>query len=145
MTVSPTSGWLDFLALLAGRAPARTRTSLCSDIAPFPRAQLRCSASCDGARKAHFDTAIHGLPDRGLRFWAWQPSLHARAVHHLHQHAHVLRVHLRRDAVAEVEDMAGMRAEVVEHAAGLAADHLGGGEQRRRIQVALQRDTIADT
>src|SRR5690348_17753923 len=60
MTVEPTSGWLDFPALLAGRAPARTRTSLCSDIAPFPRARLRCSAPCDGA-EAHFDTAIHGL------------------------------------------------------------------------------------
>jgi hypothetical protein len=30
-------------------------------VAPFPRARLRCSASCDGA-EAHFDTAIHGLP-----------------------------------------------------------------------------------
>jgi hypothetical protein len=60
MTVSPTSDWLDCPALLAGRAPARTRTSLCSNVAPFPRTRLRCSASCDGA-EAHFDAAIHGL------------------------------------------------------------------------------------
>src|SRR5690348_8966627 len=49
MAVSPTSGWLDCPALLAGRPPARTRPSLRSDIAPFPRARLRCSASCNGA------------------------------------------------------------------------------------------------
>src|SRR5690348_8640124 len=36
MTVEPTSGWLDCPVLLAGRTPARTRTSLCSDSRAFP-------------------------------------------------------------------------------------------------------------
>src|SRR5690348_3176651 len=69
MTVEPTSGWLDFPSHLAPSGPARTRTSLCSDIAPCSRLALRCSAPCDGA-EAHFDTAIHGLLC-GFRASAW--------------------------------------------------------------------------
>src|SRR5690348_13269714 len=60
MTVEPTSGWLDCPALLAGRAPARTRTSLCSDSRAFP-ARPAAMLGVMRRRRAHFDTAIHGL------------------------------------------------------------------------------------
>ncbi|HEY3520009.1 MAG TPA: hypothetical protein VGK80_03085 [Rhodanobacteraceae bacterium] len=46
MTVSPTSGWLDCPALLAGRAPARTRTS-CARTSRLSRAP-----GCDARRHA---------------------------------------------------------------------------------------------
>jgi hypothetical protein len=61
MTVSPTSGWLDFPALLAGRAPARTRTSLCSNNRAFPARPAAMLGVMRRRLKSHFDTAIHGL------------------------------------------------------------------------------------
>src|SRR5690242_3465878 len=70
-TVSPTSGWLDCPALLAGRAPARTRTSLCSNNRAFsarPAAMLGVTRR----RRTHSDTAIHGLLC-GLSASAWFP------------------------------------------------------------------------
>src|SRR5690242_18920620 len=60
MTVEPTSGWLDFPALLAGRAPARTRTSLCSHMCACP-AHPAAMLGVMQRRRAHFNTAIHGL------------------------------------------------------------------------------------
>jgi hypothetical protein len=66
MTVSPTSSWLDSPALLAGRAPARTRTSLCSNMRAFPARPAAMLGVMRRRRKAHFDTAIHGLHGDGL-------------------------------------------------------------------------------
>src|SRR6185312_4377768 len=60
MTVEPTSGWLASPALLAGRAPARTRTSLCSNSRAFP-ARPAAMLGVMRRRRAHFVTAIHGL------------------------------------------------------------------------------------
>lgn len=45
-------------------------------------------------------------------------------VHDFHQQPHAFRIDIRRDAVAEVEDMAGVRAEVLEHAARFARDRI---------------------
>src|SRR5690242_21481725 len=58
--VSPTSGWLDCPALLAGLAPARTCTSLCSNSRAFP-ARPAAMLGVMRRRRAHFDTVIHGL------------------------------------------------------------------------------------
>jgi hypothetical protein len=55
----------------------------------------------------------------------------------------VLGIDFRRDAVAEVEHVAGVIAVAVEHGAGLAADHFGTRAQDRRIEVALQGDAVA--
>src|SRR5690242_17584816 len=64
----------------------------------------------------------------------------AVGVHLVHQYLHVLRVDFRRDAVAEVEHVAGVVAVAVEHGARLAADHVRPGAQDRGVEVALQRD-----
>ena len=60
MTISPTSGRLDSPALLAGRAPARTRTSLCSDSRAFP-AHPAAMLGVMRRRLSSLNTAIHGL------------------------------------------------------------------------------------
>src|SRR5690348_10989324 len=125
MTVSPTSGWLDSAALLAPSGPARTRTSLCSNnraLLPPGRCDARHHATAPELTSTRPSMACP-IEDCGPGLCA--AGLHARFVHRVHQHAHVLRVHFRRDAVAEVEDVAGMRAEVVEHASGFAADRFG--------------------
>ena len=69
-------------------------------------------------------------------------------VHSLHQCTDVLRLHVRRQAVAEVEDVAFARAAIavavaVERAADFATDGVGFGVQRDRVEVALDRDLAA--
>ena len=49
----------------------------------------------------------------------------ASAVHRADQNGDVFGIDIGRDAVAEVEDVAGMRAEIIEHAADFAADYFG--------------------
>jgi hypothetical protein len=46
--------------------------------------------------------------------------------------------------VAEVEDVAGVGAVGVEHLAGFGGDGFGAAEQHGRVEVALQRDLVAD-
>jgi len=65
MTVEPTSGWLDCPALLAGRAPARTRTSLCSDMRAFP-ARPAAMLGVMRRRGSSLNTAILGLRSGGF-------------------------------------------------------------------------------
>ena len=55
-----------------------------------------------------------------------------------------LGIHIGRDAVAQIEHVPGARAEAVEHPHGLRAQRFGRREQRRRVQIALQRHAAAD-
>ena len=55
----------------------------------------------------------------------------------------MFRVHLGRDAVAQVEDVARVVTEVVENAFHLGADRRRRRVQHRRVQVALQRHPVA--
>ena len=58
----------------------------------------------------------------------------------LHQAGEDVGVGLRQDAVAQVEDVPAPPAGLFEHAPGLALEHLGGGEERERIEIAHDRD-----
>ena len=46
-------------------------------------------------------------------------------VHRVHQHRDVFGIDIRRDAMPEVEDVAGMRTEVVEHTLHFTTNHFG--------------------
>src|SRR3984957_4320011 len=62
----------------------------------------------------------------------------AMAMHFVDQLRDVFRRRELRNAVAEIEDVARMIAETVEHGAGFDANRRGRREQYRRIDVALQ-------
>jgi len=66
------------------------------------------------------------VPDiPGLRFVPSGLRWTVVRVHRVDQHGDIFRIDVGRDAMAEIEHVAGMRAEVVEHAAHFAADNFG--------------------
>src|SRR5690348_276106 len=87
MTVSPTSGWLDFrCASCAKRAGANSHIHALKQSRLAPAWRCDAPASCDDAG-AHFDTAIHGLHRCGLAVWWFRTrELHRRGADDL---AHV--------------------------------------------------------
>src|SRR5262245_18834039 len=64
--------------------------------------------------------------------------------HRLDHQRHLRRIGLGQDAVPEVEDVAGDAARCRQHLEDPAAEVLGGSEERGGIEVALQRDLVAD-
>ncbi len=64
-------------------------------------------------------------------------------MHKLHQRRHMLHRRLRQNAVPQVEDMSGATAGPLQHICGPAFDLGEGGEQRYRVQVALDGDVVA--
>src|SRR6185437_667866 len=63
-------------------------------------------------------------PRRGGEDEVFSVFAAGQGMHRLHQHPHGFRIDLRRDAVAEVEHVGGMWAEVVKHAVGFTRDHV---------------------
>ena len=55
----------------------------------------------------------------------------------LHQCGNILRIGVLRDAVPQVEHMAAAIAVTAQYLLDFVADHLGGGEQNRRVEIAL--------
>src|SRR6185295_15373139 len=55
----------------------------------------------------------------------------------------MVRVHVRQNTVAEVEDMTGMVAKIGEYLCHFLTDMRRAGVKRAGIEVALQRDAIA--
>ena len=64
--------------------------------------------------------------------------------HGVEQCGQVLGVHVGRDAMTEVEHVPFSRSKAFQCPPGLLADDLRGRQQDRGIEVALQRDTVAD-
>src|SRR5437667_10109190 len=60
------------------------------------------------------------------------------------QRAHVIDRGLGQDAVAQVEDVPGATRRLVEDGGGARADLRDGCEQRRRVEVPLYRDVVAE-
>ena len=66
-------------------------------------------------------------------------------VHCLNKNGHVLRVHTRRAAMPEVEDMPGTRSVIPEDSLDLCPNHLRLRIQNGGIHVSLQRDLVPDS
>jgi hypothetical protein len=65
-------------------------------------------------------------------------------VHEVAEPAQVGRVGLRKDAVAEVEDVARPAADGLEDAERLGLDTLERSQQQRRVEVPLDAAPVAD-
>ena len=65
-------------------------------------------------------------------------------MHGVDEYGDMLRIDIRRDAVAEVEHVSWTFAETVEGDAHLFADGLRIGGKRGWIEIALQGDTVTD-
>src|ERR1051325_8240016 len=66
----------------------------------------------------------------------------AVSAHFVYERPYSLYRSLGRDCVAEIEDVAGLRSESIEHAARCFANRGLGREQREWIQIPLQRDAV---
>ena len=55
----------------------------------------------------------------------------------LHQRGDILRIGMLRDAVPQVEHVAAAIAIAAQYLLDFVADDLGGGEQNRRVEIAL--------
>ena len=68
----------------------------------------------------------------------------AQLMHRIDQCDGVLDRGLLDDAVAQVEDVAGAAAGLIEDLLGAAADFFGSAEQHERVEVALNGPVVAD-
>src|SRR5450755_1172978 len=68
----------------------------------------------------------------------------AKFVHCIHQHTQMIRIHLRRYPMPQVEYVPGMRTETAQRFFYLGANRVRARMQHRRIEVALQSDAVAD-
>src|SRR5262245_17965338 len=90
----------------------------------------RISSGRVGAAKRLQRTAPNATRGRARR----------QLVYGVDERPHVIHRRLRKDAVAQLEDVAGALGRLPEDRGGPAADLRSGGEQHRRVEVALDGD-----
>src|ERR1700742_1192183 len=66
-------------------------------------------------------------------------------VHDVGHELHRVRVRLREDAVAEVEDVTGGAASASEHVVHTAREELPRRAQEQGLEVSLERDVVSET
>src|SRR5208282_2280116 len=71
-------------------------------------------------------------------------SARAHLVNRIDERDYVIDRRIRKYAVAEIEDMSGAPARLIENRAGACADFGNVREQRDRIQIALYRHAVIE-
>src|SRR5215467_2381275 len=128
--------WLTFTPTFSNTAPRITRAS--------PPPSRRCPGGLfqrRGAKRAagsKASNAAHTRPCRSRKYSvARSANSLASLMHVIHEARHGVGVGVRPDAVAEVEDVAGTGAGLLEHRIDVAAQLERRRKERGRVEVAL--------